>query len=374
MSIRIPIIFISFVFLLLCQLAMSCTIFIASSGKHVLVGNNEDYKPGTETFLWFRPGGEGRIGYVFWGFEEKYPEGGLNEKGLFFDAAALSKPIPIVKHSGRIDFEGYLVEPLFKQCAQLDEAVHVIEKYNLLWQERAQIFLADRTGDYAIVHANYIIRKKDQKDFVLTNYNLSGPQSSDTVCWRRRTAQGMLSSGKKPSVKLVSSILCATAQADWGNATLYSHEIDLTDGRVTLYQIRNFDQPFTFRLSDELTKGSRNIEMKTLFPPTASALVAEMGMDAAIQQIRSTKKVNPIELLGMGYSLLNQKHPDDAIRIFNLACDIFPSSKTYSDLANANGFIGNLPVANAMYAKAFQADPDNYCANLMHLTLQAVLQ
>jgi hypothetical protein len=167
--------------------------------------------------------------------------------------------------------------------------------------------------EHAIVHANYIIRKKDQNasdqsTFVLTNYNLHDPQAAATVCWRRRTAQRALESGNKPTIKLISSIVRDTAQVDWYNMTLYSHAIDLTAGRVTLYQICNFDQPFTFRLSEELARGARNIEMQTLFPPTASALVAEKEIDAAITQIRRTKKVNPGELSRLGYSLLDQKH------------------------------------------------------------------
>src|SRR5689334_1182001 len=81
--------------------ALGCTIFIASDGKSVLVGNNEDYTPTINTFLWVRPQEPNKNGYIFWGFEEKYPEGGMNDKGLFYDVAALPQKVELIKDPKR---------------------------------------------------------------------------------------------------------------------------------------------------------------------------------------------------------------------------------------------------------------------------------
>ena len=97
-------------------------------------------------------------GYVLWGHDAKRPEGGMNDKGLFFDAAALPEPISIRKVTGRRDFNGYAVEPVLKRFTTVAQALAYLSNFNLTWQEKAQIFLADASGDAAIVHPNHIIR------------------------------------------------------------------------------------------------------------------------------------------------------------------------------------------------------------------------
>src|SRR5689334_25397758 len=92
--------------------AIPCTIFVTQGQGHVLVGNNEDDTPGQRSYFWYRP--HRSIGYVLWGHDAKRPEGGMNDKGLFFDAAALPEPIPIDKVAGRRDFNRYAVEAILR--------------------------------------------------------------------------------------------------------------------------------------------------------------------------------------------------------------------------------------------------------------------
>ncbi|WP_221407467.1 hypothetical protein [Elizabethkingia bruuniana] len=66
-------------FLFQFKISLACTIFIASDKQKVLVGNNEDYNPALKNYLWVRPAVEKQNAYVLWGFEEQYPEGGMND-------------------------------------------------------------------------------------------------------------------------------------------------------------------------------------------------------------------------------------------------------------------------------------------------------
>jgi len=59
----------------------SCTIFAASYGNTVLYGNNEDYS-NYNTYYWAKPSTEGKYGGVYLGFDNFFPQGGINEKGL----------------------------------------------------------------------------------------------------------------------------------------------------------------------------------------------------------------------------------------------------------------------------------------------------
>lgn len=225
----------------------ACTIFIGSNDQSTFVGNNEDYTPSVNTFLWIRPRQQGRYGYIFWGFEEKYPEGGMNDKGLFMDAAALSQKIVLERNPLKPDFNGYLTETILRQCSTVEEVITLVKKYNLTWQEKAQILVADRSGDYAIIHANYIVRKTTSI-FVLTNYSLRDPAAKDFSCWRRNTAYKYLS-GPDLSVAQFREILSKTAQTEPDNATVYSQVCDLRKGIIYLYRLHDFSVADTINLS-----------------------------------------------------------------------------------------------------------------------------
>src|ERR1700741_91343 len=66
----------------------SCTIFSASVGDKVLFGNNEDYD-NPKTYYWTEPAGDGNYGAVYLGYENYSYQGGINDKGLCFDANTL---------------------------------------------------------------------------------------------------------------------------------------------------------------------------------------------------------------------------------------------------------------------------------------------
>jgi hypothetical protein len=69
-------------------MAMACTAFMMAEGDVVLVGNNEDSKI-PYTRVWFIPAEKDRFGRVYFGYDNWYPQGGMNDQGLFFDYFSL---------------------------------------------------------------------------------------------------------------------------------------------------------------------------------------------------------------------------------------------------------------------------------------------
>jgi tetratricopeptide (TPR) repeat protein len=76
--------------------AHSCTAFLASHRDVVLAGNNEDYI-NPQTRVRFVPSEDGRLGRIYFGFDNLYLQGGMNERGLFFDGFATA-PRKVVQH------------------------------------------------------------------------------------------------------------------------------------------------------------------------------------------------------------------------------------------------------------------------------------
>jgi len=65
----------------------SCTIIYASDSTTALAGNNEDYKSPFGT-IWFLPAENGKFGRVYFAWKSNgrhFPQGGMNDQGLFYD-------------------------------------------------------------------------------------------------------------------------------------------------------------------------------------------------------------------------------------------------------------------------------------------------
>jgi hypothetical protein len=58
----------------------ACTILTASEGETVLFGNNEDFS-NPKTYYWVIPPSNDTYGGVYFGFDDLWPQGGVNEKG-----------------------------------------------------------------------------------------------------------------------------------------------------------------------------------------------------------------------------------------------------------------------------------------------------
>ncbi|MCL1639471.1 linear amide C-N hydrolase [Elizabethkingia sp. HX WHF] len=359
-------------FLFQFKISLACTIFIASDKQKVLVGNNEDYNPALKNYLWVRPAVEKQNAYVLWGFEEQYPEGGMNDKGLFFDAAALPQKVELVKDSQKKDFEGYIVDKVLQECSTVNEVIELVSKYNLTWYEKTQVFVADKSGDYAIINANYIIRPNNNK-YVLTNYNLNDPINKDFKCWRRKTAYQLLNS-EPISVAQFSKILDSTSQLETDNATIYSQVCDLKNNTIYLYQRHNFTQVNKIDLISLLQKGKQEIEIKNLFPKKITneimSTYLQNGIHKTIEYVKKRKSdksylFSEKDLIQIGYQLIDSSKVSDAEKIFALNLKYFPNSEsTLTALANSLLLSGNTKKANALYGKVRKINPNNYYVNI----------
>jgi hypothetical protein len=105
--------------------------------------------------------------------------------------------------------------------------------------------------------------------------------------------------------------------------------------------------------------------------------IQEKDMAAAVSQYRDLKSIQPTaydfsenELIRLGYQLLGGKRISDAIEIFKLSVQAYPSSyNTYDSLAEAYMDNGDTDLAIQNYQKSLQLNPGNTNAieKLKHL-------
>jgi hypothetical protein len=253
--------------LLYSSLAIGCTAFCASDANQVLVGNNEDYN-NPRTRIWFVPGKSGTFGRMYVGFDNMFPQGGMNERGLWFDGFA-TPPIQATSSSKLPRPDHNLADQALATCSTVEEVVQLFSRYNRAFLTNAILMFADASGDAASIEPDAIVRKKGRY-FVQTNFHQSRPEEHGR-CPRFKTATRMLEdAGDKISVDLFRRILGATHQQG-EYPTLYSNVYELKSRTMHLYHLHDFNRSVILHLDEELKKGSRVLEIPSLFPTNKAA-------------------------------------------------------------------------------------------------------
>lgn len=267
----------------------SCTIFSASIGEKVLFGNNEDYR-NPNTYCWIEPANEGNYGCIFLGFENNSIQGGMNEKGLCFDANSL----PDVKLNPHTEllapplseppYEKYSIWTpvlILKKTATVEEAIKIAVKYRREnWDGNSgylsyQVNIADAKGDAVIISADrngeLVFTRKEQGEtyFVSTNFNKANPENAWSYsCWRYNKAVEMLKKIKEEndlSSDYFKSILDSVHVEGKNSNTLYSNIFDLKNRIMYLYYWHQYDEVVVLNVNEELAKGKKTICIKDLF-------------------------------------------------------------------------------------------------------------
>jgi hypothetical protein len=336
-----------------------------STSRRVLIGNNEDNSPDTPTHLWFRAPRHGEHGYVLWGGDLVQPEGGMNDQGLFFDAAALPHKLPLKRKPGLPDLTSYAVVPVLSQAVSVQEALTLLSRFNLVEQEKAQIFLADATGDYVVVHANYVVRKKPgASTFVLTNYALQDDPEVNPVCWRRRTVQHEIQANPV-SLQTISKALQDSAQRDPGNASLYSEAVDLKRRQVLLYVRQDYAHPVSLSLQRELRKGDHDLPMESLVPTPLTAAIQQKGASAVLKDKALLGQNTAPHFREAAYAVANLGDPTTGLRFLD------EENRRFGNTDQTHGDRGVLLLANHQntaaeveFSRALALYPKDHQANL----------
>ena len=260
----------------------ACTGFCVSQGDLVLVGNNEDWK-NPFTKVWYEPAGDGKYGRVYFGFDNFYPQGGMNEKGLVFDGFATG-PHKVKDSLNKPTYGGNLMDKVMSECATVDEALKLFDKYNLEFLERAMFFVADENGDSAIIEGDKIIRKNGKYQIV-TNFYQSEAKNGQIPCERYKIADAMLKEADDISVDLCKRVLAATHN-EGQTPTVYSNVYDLKKRIVYLYHFHNFQNVMKIDLAEELKKDARRMDLPALFP---RMYIAETYMNRKANELKARK-------------------------------------------------------------------------------------
>ncbi|UCE41424.1 MAG: hypothetical protein JSV17_00065 [Candidatus Aminicenantes bacterium] len=256
-------------FILPALTSFSCTMFTLTKNGITLVGNNEDWK-NPNTKIWFALPEKGKYGTVYFSFDDMNPQGGMNDQGLVFDYMA-TQPLEVKNSLHKVKFRGDLMQKVMRECATVEEALKLIDKYNLQYFRKFQVMIVDKSGDSAIIEGDVIQRKKGNFQ-VCTNFYLSQLEEGEEIpCDRYKIATKLLNNNEL-TIDAFRNILSAVHQeGDWGG-TQYSNIYDVNRGLVYLYHFHNYENVVVINLEEEFKKGKHTIDIPSLFPDTYAAI------------------------------------------------------------------------------------------------------
>ncbi|MBN2858584.1 MAG: tetratricopeptide repeat protein [Candidatus Delongbacteria bacterium] len=369
--------------LILISTAFSCTGILKSDGDNALFGNNEDWK-NPNTVITYVPAEKGLYGWIYFGFDDRWPQGGVNEKGLVYDGFATG-PNPVKNSLDKEFFQGNLSEEAMRKCATVEEVEELFSKYNLVWLERAMLMFADANGNSIIIEGDEIVKKNLDYQICTNFYQSELKYGDDIPCNRYKIADKILKDCGV-SVDNFRKVLSAVYQeGDWGG-TQYSNIYDLKKGLIYLYHFHNFENVVVLDLKKELEKGKRTQKLPELFSGNHAfdffvmtynrkshiALeknINEKGIESAVLEFRDWKnkreKKYDLEIDEDGLNLLGYKYLmtgkiKEALEIFKINVEEFPDSwNCYDSLAEAYMKSGEKDLAIKNYERSIKMNPNN---------------
>ncbi len=227
--------------------AYACFIMVMTDGDCVLVANHEDWYD-TDPQIRVLPANSSRYGSIIFTFaSEGWAQGGMNEKGLFFDGARTPLD-PIDFDPNLVEPDEYIWQAVLDKCATVEEAISLLEQYKLPELEQLHMVIADASGRSVIMgtnHGKITFHEREEPYQIQTNFNKAQPDlGGEPACQRYATAQRMITEKGICSIENAEKILAQTHQDD---LTVYSNIYDLKNRKVTVYQRADFTKKATLR-------------------------------------------------------------------------------------------------------------------------------
>ncbi len=146
-----------------------CSMFKITLYEKTMVGNNEDSWR-TTSRMWFEQGNENKHGAMYVGYNDLYPQGGMNDAGLAFDGFTV---YPKILHPDsakrKISNPTGFVKELMQNCRSVDEVKDLANKYDRSYFNSGMFLFVDKSGKYLIIEADTLIEGNDEK-YVLSNF------------------------------------------------------------------------------------------------------------------------------------------------------------------------------------------------------------
>ncbi|MGB8657197.1 MAG: tetratricopeptide repeat protein [Candidatus Zixiibacteriota bacterium] len=362
-----------------------CSMFEITMLGKTMVGNNEDYwNPNTR--IWFEQGKNGEYGAAYVGFDNFWPQGGMNQAGLVFDGFA-EDYLAIKDTLGKKSLGVNFLEDIMKKCATVDDARKYFSRYNLSGLETSMFFFVDKTGRYLVVEGDSLITGNKEYYIVSNFYPSQVKDETKIPIPLYHKGKKLLESHRDTTVSFCASVMDTMHQEkDWGGGTMYTTIYDLNEGTIYLYYFHDYTHVVKFSLNHELEKEDYSLVIPELFPENRkgqdffnnyNAISNELDLfkDEGILKdslrytyVTNTLFAKDIRLISIfsnkvneiGNLWMDKENYGAAINVFRVNVKLSPDSwVAYEVLADAYMKNKQFEPALANYEKSIEINPDN---------------
>jgi choloylglycine hydrolase len=222
--------------------------YIDSKTGKIYVVNSEDYWLDVNAYIQIEPRSRNKFARLWYGWNG-FAQGGVNEKGLFFDAANTPEQERI---KGYGNPKNNLGDKLLANCSTVEEALEYLEKKRIALNNSHMMF-GDRTGKAVVVEwvdGDRKLHWLEGNRLIMTNFLLSKPSAGNYPCYRYNSIveriTEMENSGEEINLLKVGNTFGQAVQPPRKNqdgrlgGTVYVSFIDITDGVFYLsYKLSN---------------------------------------------------------------------------------------------------------------------------------------
>lgn len=216
------------------------------TGK-VYVVNNEDYWLDVDAYIQIEPKSKNKFARLWYGWDN-FAQGGINEHGLFFDAAVTPEQEKIKGYKNPNDNLG---DKLLATCADVDDALLFIEKEKIALN-KSHFMFGDKTGRAVVVEwvdGEKKIHWIKGNQLIMTNFLLSKPEVGNHPCHRYESIEKRITNMENSGEINLLTIGNTFGQAGQApqkleegrfGGTVYTSFIDVTDNVIFLsYKLSN---------------------------------------------------------------------------------------------------------------------------------------
>ena len=155
--------------------------------EKIYVVNNEDYWLDVDAYIQIEPKSRNKFARLWYGWDN-FAQGGINEKGLFFDAAVTPEQERI---KGYRNPKNNLGDKILSHCSTIEEALFFLEKEKIALN-KSHFMFGDRQGKAVVVEWVDGERKlhwMQDNRLIMTNYLLSKPEAGNYPCPRYQSIE-----------------------------------------------------------------------------------------------------------------------------------------------------------------------------------------
>ena len=253
--------------LLLGNSVSACTVlyYVDSTSGDIYVVNNEDYWLDTKAYIQIEPGTNQSYARLWYGWDN-FAQGGVNEKGLFFDGAVTPEQKEIAAGFAP---QGNLGDRLLANCANVEEALDFLKNEKVALNN-AHLMIGDANKNAVVIEwvlGEWVIVPLKDNYLLMTNFLLSDTSAGNYPCYRYQNVSQRIKileqKGENLNLLLLGNTFGAAAQSPGKDSsgrmggTLYTSFINLTQMRFYLsYQLSN-EKVIKLDLKKEFSEGKR---------------------------------------------------------------------------------------------------------------------